>query len=222
MVSVCAGCLLSLIALARPSPLSAETGPMAPAERDAYIARFTARQQQTETWRAVLKHTLRLRGLRQPVESDGEIFYRRPDALAIHFRRPAGEFLILNGRDAWLKKSRQPLRHRALDPREPGNAEWTFLLSLFRDGAADTHERFHIEITRADNHLLVTLVPRQPPRPRSRAPVRIENEVDPDTLELRRLRLHFDNDNLITYEFSRPVRNEPIGPSVFDPARMGD
>ncbi len=212
----------SVVSICVALPLMAAVGaPLAPEEREAFIARFVAQQQATETYQAELKQTLELRGLRRPVESAGRIYYRSPDALALVFEKPAGEFLIVAGGDLFVKKHRQRLRHRTIDPARAGHHDLLFMLALFRDGAAVTREHFDVAMTRTNADLLVRLSPKERD-PHHRQPVAIDNWIAETTLEVSKLRLQFHGENAITYEFREPVRNQPIDPAVFQPPRTED
>lgn len=199
MVSICAA-LAALTARAEPVPDT---------EREAIITRFVAQQDATETFQAELTQRLELRGLKRPTESTGQLYYRAPDALALHFTRPAGEFLIQTGRDTWLKKSRKPVVHR----RET-NANLLFLL-FRRDG--DVRANFAFEMEREADRLRVTLTPLQ----KEKFPhlVAIENTLTLPDLEIVSMRTVFDGGNAMQYDFANVRRNDSIPAAMFEAPR---
>ena len=91
-----------------------------------------------------------------------------------------------------------------------------FLLDLFQNGATNTLAHYDAVMTRTNAELRVTLTPKQP-RPQSREPVRIESWISLPDLELRQMRVQFENQNAITYRFIDPVRDEPLDGRVFEP-----
>ncbi len=199
MVSICAA-LAALTARAEPVP---------EADREAIIARFVAQQDATETFQAELTQRLELRGLKRPAESTGQLYYRAPDALALHFTRPAGEFLIQTGRDSWRKKNHQPVVHQ-----RDSNAHLLFLL-FRRDG--DVRTDFVFAMERDGDRLRVTLTPRQPDKfPHL---VAIENTLAWPDLEIVSMRTVFEGGNVMQYDFANVRRNEPVPPAVFEVTR---
>jgi outer membrane lipoprotein-sorting protein len=189
--------------------------PLTGEEREQFIQRFVRHQQETRTYRAQLKQTLRLRGLRDPVESDGDIYYAAPGLLAMIFRKPAGEFLIMNGDEIALKKTNKPTQRRSLQAVQRSDAAgWLLLRDMFRNGATNAVERYDTTLERTNGYVVVKLIPKQR-APRSGEPVSVENRLVHDTLEIERMRLQFENDTTITYEFLNPARNQPIDPDLF-------
>ncbi len=199
MVSICAA-LAALTARAEPVP---------DAEREAIITRFVARQGATATFQAELTQRLELRGLKRPAESAGQLYYRAPDALALHFTQPAGEFLIQIGRDTWLKKSRKPVVHR----RET-TANLLFLLFRRDD---DVRADFGFAMEREADRLRVTLTPTQ----KEKFPhlVAIENTLSLPDLEIVSMRTVFEGGNAMRYDFANVRRNEPIAATIFEAPR---
>ena len=201
VVSICA-----VVAVA----LTVRAAPLSEAEQAEYVDAYIARQNGTETFTADVKQTLQLRGLKRPTESLGRIYYRAPDALALVFTQPANEFLILNGPKAWVKKSRQAVRHQTRPPQ--GGA--TLLLSLFQSNAVDYRRLFDIGMERTNEHLRVTLTPKTPDRQmRLRS---IENLVTLPALEVQTIHIRFEGDNQMQFEFLNPERNTPINPAIFE------
>src|SRR5437867_7020056 len=97
------------------------------AERQPYVDAFVRTQQLTQTYQADLKQTVRLHGLKNPVESVGRILYKAPDKLRINFTQPAGEYMLIGGDEVYFKKANRPLRKSA-----DRNAD--MLLSAFQGG----------------------------------------------------------------------------------------
>src|SRR5207249_767411 len=139
--------------------------PLSEAERKPLVDAFVRLQQQTQTYQADLRQTVRLRGLNKPVESIGKIFYKAPGSLRISFAQPAGEYMLINGEKVYSKKTNRPLR-KSKD-RNAG-----MLLTLFQGGVKNWEEEFDITYAREDDRLFVTLQPR-----RTEMKVEIENVV---------------------------------------------
>ena len=191
-----------------------------PAERDAFIQKFIAKQSATTTFQAGLEQTLQLQGLREPVTSTGRIYFRAPDGLALRFSQPAGEFVIIDGDDLYMQRANRPLQHHRFDPtgaRGQGG-QMRFLLDLFQHGATNTLAHYNAAITRTNDQLVVSLTPKQP-QPHSREPSRIDNGVSLPDLELRSMRVEFENQSALSYQFLDPVRNQPLDAAVFRPPR---
>ena len=179
------------------------------AERQPYVDAFVRAQQQTQTYQAELKQTVRLRGLQKPVESAGHIYYRAPGSLRLSFTQPADEYMLLTGDDLYLKKANRALIHR----KSPGeNAR--MLLELFRGGEKDWEEKFDITYARENDHLIVTLHPKQPDA--KMHGVEIENIVALPSYDIRSIQIRFDKDSSMTYEFSHAVRNAPLDDKLFE------
>ena len=204
MVSICGLVLAALTHAATP---------LNDTERKPYIDAFVRKQQETQTYEATLKQTLRLRGLKQPVESEGRVYYKAPGSLLLSFSKPAGDYLIVTGPDIYLKKANRPLVHRkaVAGPARPDqNAR--LLLSLFQGGALDWGALFDIDMARDDDQLIVTMHPKQVDATRR---VRIDNIIALPSDELRSIQVSFGEENSLTYEFSDPKRNLPLDDKLF-------
>ncbi len=171
------------------------------AERRAHDEAFARLQQQTRTYQADLKQTVRLRGLQKPVESTGTIYFQAPGQLRISFTQPAGEYLLITGNDVYVKKANRPLRHNTADP----NAQ--MLLSLFRGYVKDWEKKFRVTCARDADRLIVTLRDER---------IEIENVVALPSYEIRSVQVRFDADNSMTYEFTHAVRNQPLDGRLFE------
>lgn len=192
MVSICGFVVAALI--------------LSEAERQPLMDAFARTQQQTQTYQADLKQTVRLRGLQKPVESAGKILYKAPGALRLSFTQPAGEYMLLTGDDLYMKKANRALIHR-----KSAGQNARMLLELFHGGAKDWEEKFDITYARADDHLIVTLRPKQ-----AEVKVEIENIVSLPSYDIRSIQIRFDKDNSLTYEFANPVRNAPLEDKLFE------
>lgn len=211
MVSVCAAVCLTITATTRAQQV------VPPPEREKIIQAFVQKQQAAESYQAELEQRLQLSGLREPIESRGNIFFQRPASLAMIFTQPPGEYTIIDGADAYVKKNKRPLRHQRVDrSKRPSGHDMMFLLDLFRHGATNTLEHFDATMVRTNGDVLVTLTPRQR-QPHSPEPTHIENFISQPDNELHEMRVHFENNNSITYRFIDPVRNVPIDREVFQP-----
>ena len=208
MVSIRGLVVAALTGAAHASTLLDETA------RKPYIDAFVANQRQTQTYEADMHQTLRLRGLKQPIESEARIFYKAPGALLMSFTKPAGEYVIVTGDDVYLKKANRPLSHRkivAQKARPDQNAQ--LLLSLFQGDALDWGALFDIDMARDENRLIVTLRPKQADAKARQ--VRIENVIALPSNNLRSIQISFGEENSLTYEFSDAKRNLPLDDKLF-------
>lgn len=171
------------------------------AERRQHDEAFARLQQQTQSYQADLKQTVRLRGLQRPVESAGRIYFRAPGQLRMSFTQPAGEYMLMTGNDVYVKKTNHPLRHKTAD------ANTQMLLSLFRGDVKDWEKKFRVTCARDGDRLIVTLRDER---------VEIENTVELPSYEIRSVQVRFDADNSMTYEFTHPVRNQPLDDKLFE------
>ena len=201
MVSVCG------LVLATLTPLD-ETA------RKPYIDAFVQKQKQTQTYAANMHQTLRLRGLKQPIESEARVLYKAPSSLLMSFAKPAGDYLIVTGDDVYLKKANRPLVHRRnLSPAARPDQNAQLLLSLFQGGAMDWGAVFDIDMARDDDRLIVTLRPKQPGAKARQ--VRIDNVIALPSNDLRSIQISFGEENSLTYEFSDAKRNLPLDDKLF-------
>ncbi len=204
MVSICG---LICVALK-----SGAVTPLSDAEQQPYVDAFVRIQQQTQSYQAELHQTVRLRGLKKPVESTGRILYRAPGSLRLAFTKPAGEYMLITGDDIYVKKSNRPLSHRKTDSqnaRPDQNAR--LLLLLFQGRVHDWLEFFTATVAREDDDLIVTLRSKQ-----ADVKVEIENIVALPSYDIRSIQIRFDKDNSLTYEFFNPVRNAPVADNLFE------
>lgn len=171
------------------------------AERRTHDEAFARLQQQTQTYQADLKQTVRLRGLQTPVQSAGKIYFQAPGRLRISFTQPAGEYLLVTGNDVYIKKSNRSLRHKTAD------ANTQMLLSLFRGDVKDWEKKFRVACECDGERLIVTLRDER---------VEIENVIALPSYEIQSVQIRFDADNSMTYEFAHPVRNQPLDARLFE------
>jgi hypothetical protein len=192
----------------------ADAESVTPEEQQKYSEAFTRQQQQTRTFRAELRQTVMLRGLKEPVTSQGWLYYQSPDSLLLKFDQPAGEFVLLRGSDLHQQKTNKPLMHRKLSEQEKEcGAGPGFLLSLFQNGGTNYYHLFSVHMARTNEALLVTLAPRK--RNSKERLGQIENIIALPSLEIRSIRLQLGPAGSATYEFVNPTRNEPLDPALF-------
>ena len=184
------------------------------AERKPYVDAFVHTQQQTQSYQAELKQTVRIHGLQKPIESDGHIYYRAPGSMRMDFTQPAGEYMLITGDDMYLKKSNRAVIHRkATGPKSRPDQNARMLLSLFQGGVDEWSEQFDVTIAREDDHLVVTLHPKQADA--KAHGVEIENIVALPSYDIRSIQIRFDKENSLTYDFTNAVRNATLDDKLF-------
>ena len=183
--------------------------PLSGKKQEAYTKAFERKQKETQTFQADLKQTLRLRGMRDPIESNGWIYYRAPDLLLIRYGEPKGEFILVEGKNLYVKRAGKPLIRKKLKAggglRENNIGA---LLSLFQDGGQEYSRELDVQMEQQKNQLLVCLN-----HPEGMV---IQNSLTLPNLELKSIRVILDSENSISYELSRIIRNKPLDPKVFD------
>jgi len=215
MVSVRAALLgigLSLIlglsaSFAAPAPLSA-------AETATYEKGFAAAQAATHTFRAMLRQTLTLQGLDQPVVSTGELFYAAPGRLLIRFSDPAGEWMRIADGELEMKKTGQPPVRRDL---AQGGSNAATLLDFFGGDAARWDRDFQVTMSRDENNdrLRVELVPWRVPGAKRQGVDRIVTTLRLPDYEVISIEVAMNAENRIGFEFSDGRRNAAIDPQIF-------
>jgi hypothetical protein len=90
------------------------------------------------------------------------------------------------------------------------------LLELFRNGGRRFQEHYHIGMARRGRWLSVDLIRRHHD---DELPESIQNLLLAETLTVEAIHVMTDTD-VLSYELTRPLRNKPIDPAVFE--RRGD
>jgi outer membrane lipoprotein carrier protein len=187
--------------------------PVSEDEQKDYSIRFEKRQRQTRTLEADLTQTLRLSGIKEPIKSEGHLFYKAPHFLLIRFSKPEGEFVLIRGREVFVKKSGKNLVHRKLS--EHSSLRETNILGLLAifQNVSEFDKDFNVAMERTKNRLFVTLTPKDTSGDR---PV-ILNTLTLPELNIRAIRVTFGQSNNILYEFSNQKRNEEMDSKLFEP-----
>lgn len=172
---------------------------------------FEKKQAATSTYESNFKQTLRLKGVREAIVSSGKFYYEAPGRLLIQFREPRGEYVMIKDAELTFKKHAKPLVRSRIssDDWQSGPA---MLLELFRDGGKRFGEHYDIQMKDDGNWLLVTLVRKDDDED---LPAIIENKLLRKSFEIRSIRVHSNENESLLYEFTNPVWNRPIDPSVF-------
>lgn len=207
-----------LIALAIPSlllPVLAAETPVSSADVARYERNFGALQQSTRTFSADILQTLTLQGLSRPIVSKGVLFYASPDRLLIRFSQPAGEWTLVNGRQAAIQKQGKPLDVRNLSATGKKGAHAANLLDFFRNGPDHWHRDFDVSMTRSGDHLEVHLKPWMTPTSTFQGVDSIVTTLQLPDCEIISMDIAMAGANHIRYEFSNIRRNIAMAPALF-------
>ncbi|MBV9463080.1 MAG: outer membrane lipoprotein carrier protein LolA [Verrucomicrobiae bacterium] len=172
---------------------------------------FERAQRDTRSFKADLRQTLHLADSDRSIVSRGKFYYRAPDSILIRFDQPAGEYTLLRGRDLYVKRRNQPVRHRKLD--ESAGPAGMFL-DLFRSGGNAFQKDFRVEMKREGGELQVRLTPRDADEG---APVEILNRLRLPAYDLQSVRVSQSANDWVQYEFSSPVRDASLPDELFQP-----
>jgi len=186
---------------------------LAPAQSQSIQKTFQKQQQQTSSLQSGYRQTVRLKGVRDASVSSGKFYYISPDSILIKFDDPKGEYLMIRGKDLFLKKNGKQEVRRKINPDEPETG-LSMLLDLFRTGGKQFQDEFQLQMSYEKNDLIVTLT--QKKSDEDVLPSRIENRLSRDGLNIKSVLVEFDGGHSILYEFTKPVRNRSIPPSVFE------
>jgi outer membrane lipoprotein-sorting protein len=195
--------LKRLCILAAAMAANAFSSPLSSAKEAELRAQFQTRQRETKTWVAAFSQTLSLPGMTKPVVSAGQLFYRSPNQLRLDFTKPEGEFVLANRDSLFIQKAGKRVAEKSLS-RDTAGRPFQSLLGLLRGQP---------EVTREDDRYLLVLS--RKPDASSRAPKRITNIIDAQSLEVREVLVELPNGGTLKYEFTGISRNQPISDERF-------
>ena len=193
--------------------LPAVPAPLSSAKAKALRTRFEARQRETRSWTAAFTQTLTMRGLREPVASEGTLTFRGPDALRIDFTKPAGELVLVLGDRLFLRKPGKRLVEKSLSGDNAGRP-FQALMSLFQGRPPENEDLFEPLVTQEGDRYVITLTRKAEA---ARLPKRITNIVSEVTLDVREVLVELPNGGSLNYTFRDAVRNRPVDARLFDP-----
>jgi hypothetical protein len=188
---------------------------LAAARADTNDDLFIAHQAATQTFEADLRQVFHWSFPPRHVESLGHISYQAPDLLAIVLTNPAPELVLVRGDDLYIKRDKKaPATYKLGVHHGKPMQNVQFLLSFFQNGCTNFAGLFDASITRADDAQKITLVPKHTLQ---MLPLRsVENVIAWPSMDVRSMRIGLIWDSYITYEFTRPRRNQPLDAAVFD------
>jgi outer membrane lipoprotein-sorting protein len=203
-------------ALALTAPLHGEPVPVTAAELARYDAGFAAVQQQTQTFRAEIVQTLHLQGLARPVTSQGTLSYASPDKLLIRFTQPAGEWMLVNGAQALVKKTGRPLERHDLNAQGRAASHAASLLDFFHADPARWHHDFDVAMTRDGDRLAVHLKPWMTPTASAQGVQEIVTTLQLPQYAIVEMAITINAGNSIDYQFLHGERNVALDPKLFE------
>jgi outer membrane lipoprotein-sorting protein len=204
--------LKRLCILAAAMAANAFSSPLSSAKEAELRAQFQTRQRETKTWVAAFSQTLSLPGMTKPVVSAGQLFYRSPNQLRLDFTKPEGEFVLANRDSLFIQKAGKRVAEKSLS-RDTAGRPFQSLLGLLRGQPPEEEAMYLPEVTREDDRYLLVLS--RKPDASSRAPKRITNIIDAQSLEVREVLVELPNGGTLKYEFTGISRNQPISDERF-------
>lgn len=196
LIFTCAGCL-------------AQTR-LSDTEQVRYENKFTQTQQSTKTFTASTRQILLLSGMKKPIASLGKIYFKNPQGwLLIRYTQPKGEYVLLRDDKLFIQKKGKPLKIQPLK----NEGGFVMLRRFFQDDAESWKKDFTVSMFKDAGDLIVMLTPKKRDKMQ---PLSIKTRVNLETFLPKEIRLVFEGDNEITYEFNKPQRNVAISPQLFD------
>jgi hypothetical protein len=215
MVSIRAACLIVPAILGATGLVQAGPEPVSQADLARYEKGFGSLQQNTRTFSADILQTLALQGLSQPIVSKGVLDYAAPDRLLIRFSQPAGEWMLVNGAMAAVKKQGKPPDYHDLSGQGGKGSHAANLLDFFRNGPDRWHRDFDVSMTREGDRLWVRLKPWMTPTSTFQGVDSIVTTLQLPSYEIVSMDIVMNGANAIRYEFSGARRNIPMPPALF-------
>jgi outer membrane lipoprotein-sorting protein len=204
-----------LVLLTSLLPLRAEPQPVSPTELAHHDAAFSAVQRDTRTFHADVTQTLHLQGLARPIASTGTLDYVGPDKLLIRFTQPAGEWMLVNGTVAVVKKTGKPLERHDLSSQGRSATHAASLLDFFHADPARWHRDFDVSMTRDGDRLFVHLKPWMTPTATAQGVEQIVTTLQLPSYAIVEMNVTLGGANSIDYQFAHGARNAAIDPALF-------
>ena len=193
---------------------NALSAPLPPAKEAELRGQFQTRQRETKTWAASFSQTLTMPGMAKPVVSSGSLAYRAPNQLRLDFTKPEGEFVLVNRDSLFIQKAGKKVAEKSLT-RDTAGRPFLSLLGLLRGQPPEEEAMYSPEVTREDGKYILVL--NLKPDASSRAPKRITNIIDAETLDVREVLVELPNGGTLRYQFQEIVRNRAIAEERFAP-----
>lgn len=215
MVPIRAAGLIALAGMTAACVLPARANPVSPAEMAKHEKGFGALQQGSRTFSAQIRQTLSLEGLSKPLLSQGTLYYAAPDRLLVRFSQPAGEWMLVNGTRAAVKKQGKPVDLKDLSSQGKKSSQAASLLDFFRNGPDRWHHDFDVTMTREGDHLVVHLKPWMTPTATFQGVEGIVTTLQLPGYEIVSMEITLSGPNRVRYDFSGVQRNIPLASSLF-------
>jgi outer membrane lipoprotein-sorting protein len=179
-------------------------------EQARYEKKFTQTQQSTKTFFASVRQILSLSGMKKPLVSLGKIYFQNPQGwLLIRYTQPKGEYVLLRDDELFIQKKGKPLKIQPLK----NEGGFMMLRRFFQEDAESWKKDFAVSMFKDAKDLIVMLTPKKRDKMQ---PLSIETRVNRETFSPQKIRLFFEGDNEIIYEFNQAQRNVAISPQLFD------
>src|SRR5712671_6883920 len=200
MVSVRAAIFLILTISVAPGGRADSPTTLTEDERKSSTELFIAHQSQTQTYQADLRQTFHWFFPKKHVDSDGKLYYKAPDSLAMIFTKPVAESVIVVGDDLYTKRDKKSVVHKKLQWRDDGRPTQNvqFLLGFFQNGGTNYAKLFDSNVSRSADELRVLLVPKN----RYQMLRSVDNAIVWPSLDVHAMRIGLIGDSYIRYEFS--------------------
>lgn len=185
-------------------PFTLQAKDLSPDEARGLEQRFIKTQKATRTLRTDFEQVIRMPGMREPVVSKGEFFYRAPDELRVTFTEPAGDSLLLRSETLEISRGgKTPAKKPASDR---AARALVALRNVLRGLPESAENQMNHQIAREGDEFIVTITPavRSP-----QMPEKIENRVAADSLLLRAMTITLPQGIFLEYRFSNPRRDAP-------------
>jgi outer membrane lipoprotein-sorting protein len=196
-------------------PLRADPQAVSAAELARHDEAFSAVQRDTRTFHANVTQTLHLQGLARPIASTGTLDYISPDKLLIRFTQPPGEWMLVNGSVAVVKKTGKPLDRHDLSAQGRSASHAASLLDFFHADPARWHRDFDVMMTRDGDRLFVHLKPWMTPTATTQGVEQIVTTLQLPAYAIVEMNVTIGGANSIDYQFTHGERNAAIDPELF-------
>jgi outer membrane lipoprotein carrier protein len=186
--------------------------PLSTGDAAAVQKKFRETQQATKTFRAEFTSELKLEKLNRIVSSKGVLYFQAPDRVRMEYAQPAGEWVVLSGRQLAVKKSNRSVQVFDLKERPRAQQAIQSLLAIVGRGTESWDTTHAVEMFAENGKTRVLLVPKS--REDARQPEKIEVLLRAD-LSLEQIQVRFPGDNGMLYRLGVPVRNQPVDAGLF-------
>jgi len=184
------------------------------AERDVneISGHFAQRMASNKTWQASMKQLLELPDM-EPIMSEADIAYAKPDKLKIVIEKPQPQWLVLYETAGWFQRGRSPRQSADLPASSGPLALYQFLPKLLNGSLEQLRVGYLLsgQTIREDLYQMTLSAESDSVNPET-----ILCQIDPATLQMKSLQLKFrERQAVITMIFKEIVVNEALSKDVF-------